>query len=121
MRTLVTAHVPNVASRDWQLRPARVLCFELASLAWLTTPVAEELTVSSVMECFTRVGGLVSVDFVCVSSTRNGWFNVETWPCPAYGSWVGIHTACPVSLKSRLYRVHAWRAMPFIPRWDPLV
>ena len=108
-------------SRDPQLRSARVLCFRLASFCPLVGSVAEELKDCKVVERSTCRRGPAGVDFVHVTRTFNEWFSVELWLLPAHGSRAGMRAACVVDLKLVGGSARAWRVMPSIPSWDPLV
>ena len=112
---------PDIVSRGRQLRSLCVLGFELASMAALVSSVAEELTNSNVMEWTMCRCGPLGFDFVYVARTFNEWFNVELCLLPAHGSCVSMRATCPVDLKLNGGNARAWRAMPSIPRWDPLV
>ena len=70
--------------------------------------MAEELEDSNTVEWFTCRRGPLSVRLLCLWRTLDVYFNVEMWPPSANGSCIGIGTACPVGLKLRLCRVHAW-------------
>ena len=111
---------PEIVSRDRQARSVRVLGFWLASALPLTGPMAEKLTDSILTKWSTCVVGPHGVDFVHVLRTFNEWFNVEIWLLPAHDSRVSMRAAYPVDLKLNGYRAPAWRAMPSMPRWDPL-
>ena len=95
-------------SRGPQVRSARVLCFELASLGAMMGSVAEKLTDSILTRWSTRVDGPSSVDLQLDSRTCYAWFNVEMWPCPAHGSRVGMRATCPVGLTLIGDRVRMW-------------
>ena len=90
-------------------------------MATLVGPVAEKLKDPMLTKLSTRVVGPQGVDFVHVARTFNEWFNVELWPLPAHGSRAGTRAACVVDLKLVGGRARAWRVMPSIPSWDPLV
>ena len=82
----------NVVSRDRKLRSGRILRVGVASLGRLARAMAKELKEPILIERSTCVGGLLDVDLQRVWRTRCVCFNVETWPYPAYGSWIGMPT-----------------------------
>ena len=61
----------DIVFHDRTDRPERVLCVGLATLARLTTPVAEKLTDSILTGWSTRVDGPLDVDFQLASRTFN--------------------------------------------------
>ena len=91
--------VTKVVSRDRQLRSGRVLRVGVASLGQLTRAMDKELKDSDLTERSTCAGGPLDVELQRVWRTLNVWLNVEIWPCPAYGSWIGMPTVWTVGLK----------------------
>ena len=76
----------------------------------LVGSMVEEVTDYKVVERSTcrYAYGPLSVDLQRGLKTLSVWSNVEMWPFLAYGSWIGVRTVCPVSLRLRLSRVHTW-------------
>ena len=95
-------------SRDRQLRSNGLLCFGVAGVDPLVGSMVEEVTDYKVVERSTCRYGPLSVDLQRGLKTLSVWSNVEMWPFLAYGSWIGVRTVCPVSLRLRLSRVHTW-------------
>ena len=96
----------DIVFRDRNDRSERVLCVSLASLARLTTPVAEKLTDSILTGWSTRVDGPLDVDLQLASRTSNAWFSVEMWLYAAHVSRAGMRAACLVDLKLIGGRAH---------------
>ena len=82
--------VTKVVSRDQQLRSGRVLRVGVASFDRLTRAMDKEFKDSDLSERSTCAGGPLDVELQRVCRTINVWSNVEIWPCPAYGSWIGM-------------------------------
>ena len=110
----------QIVSRDRQLRPTRVLCFGLASLGPLTSPVAEKLKDSMLLVWSTRRRGPLGVDLRLVRSMLYICSNVDAWASPAYSGRIYTPAARYVGFKLTREDARSWRAMPSIPHVDPV-
>ena len=86
--------------RGPQLRSGCDLRVGLAALVRLVGPVAEKLGDSMLVVHFTCIGVVVHMDPRHVCAVVPACFNVELWPCPAYGGRIYTQAAWADGLKS---------------------